>query len=197
MPRVKQVHTIDEFPHDLDNQEVQAQVARTFARYDGLTRRASGQYSGATTVPNSFAQIFQVPRFGELIVDLTDFVVNDLRWAQQMKLRELAILTLYERQRCDYGYRIHLRIAAAVGVTQQQIADLPLYRASDAFNDEERDVIEFTHAELDNHVSDELFQRLQSRYGEQQMVEMTIVVAFWALWGMVINTLQPDPDSAH
>jgi alkylhydroperoxidase family enzyme len=197
MPRVKQIATADDYPYDLGDEEVQAQVARAFARFDSMTRRAAGQYSGAATVPNSFAQIFNVPRFGELMVELTDFVVNDLPWAQRMKLRELALITLYERQRCDYAYRIHVAMATAAGVTEQQIADLPVYRTSDAFDEEERDVIEFTHAALDNHVSDELFERLQMRYGEQQAVEMTAVVAFWAFWGIIINTLQPELGTTH
>jgi alkylhydroperoxidase family enzyme len=197
MPRVKQIRTVDDYPHELTSDDERVQLARTFSRFGELAKTWGGAYTGTVTVPNSWAQIFHVPRFGELVLDLADLVLNDLPWAQNMKLRELAILTLYERQRCDYGYRAHLGPAVAAGITEEQIAELPVYRTSELFDDEERDVIQFTHAALDGHVSDELFQRLQSRYGEQQMVEMTAVVAFWSLWGIMINTLQPDYVAVH
>ena len=58
-------------------------------------------------------------------------------------------------------------------------------------------MIEFTHAALDNHVSDELFERLVARYGEQQTIEMAVVVGFWTFWGILINTLRPDYAPAH
>jgi alkylhydroperoxidase family enzyme len=197
MPRVKQIRTVDDYPHELGTDEQRAQLASAFERFETMAKRWAGPYAGATTVPNSWAQIFHVPRFGELVLELADFVLNDLPWAQRMKLRELAILTLYERQRCDYGYRAHLGPAIAAGITEEQIAELPVYRTSEAFDDEERDVIDFTNASFDGHVSDELFERLKARYGEQQMVEMTAVVAFWALWGIVITTLQPEYVPVH
>jgi alkylhydroperoxidase family enzyme len=196
-PRVTQVRTAGDYPHELDSDEARQQVDRMFTRFGEMTGKVTGQYAAVTAVPTSFAQIFNVPRFGELMVELTDYVVNELPWAKRLRLRELALLALYERQRCDYAYRVHLRAGAAAGITEEQIADMPLYRTSEAFDDEERDVIEFTHGVLENLVSDELFERLKARYGEQEVVEMTAVVSFWAFWGMMIGTLQPDYEPIH
>jgi len=182
----------DDYPHDLATDEQRNQLARTFSRYEAHAKTWVGGYAGTPTVLSSWAQTFNVPRFGEILLDYADLVINELPWARDMKLRELAILTIYARQRCDFGYRAHLGPAAAAGITGEQIAELPVYRTSDAFGEEERDVIEFTHAALDGYVSDELFEKLRARYGEQQMVEMTVAVSFWALWGVLINTFQPD-----
>jgi alkylhydroperoxidase family enzyme len=197
VPRVKQVRTADEYPYARDSPEIQAQIERTFTRFTETAKRWAGPYKGAVTVPNSWAQIFNLPKFGELMLDMTDFVLNDLQWGQRTKLRELVLLSLYERQRCDYGYRAHLAPAAAAGITELQISELPVYRTSGAFDEEERDVIEFANAAFDNHVSDELFKRLADRYGEQEVIEMAVVVGFWAFWGVLINTLQPDFAPVH
>jgi alkylhydroperoxidase family enzyme len=192
MPRVKQIRTLDDYPHDVTNDDARVQIEQCFDKFAALSQKWGGPYTGTINVPNSWAQLFHVPRFAELVLELADYVLNDMPWAQNLKLRELAILALYQRQRCDYGYRAHLGPAAAAGITEKQIAELPVYRTSNEFDSEERDVIEFTYSAVDGNVCDELFQRLEKRYGEQQTVEMTATVAFWALWGIVINTLQPE-----
>jgi len=192
MARVKQIRSAEDYPHELASPEAQEQLARVFTAYERFTRSWPALYGKGQEVTNSWAQLIHVPRFAELMLDLADFIVNEMPWAQRAKLRELAILTLYQRQRCDYGYRAHFGPASSAGITTEQIVELPAFRTSELFDDEEREVIEFTNAALDGEVSDELMSRLRARYGEQQTVELTVAVGFWALWGLLINVFQPD-----
>jgi AhpD family alkylhydroperoxidase len=197
MPRVKQIRSVEDYPHTLADAGEREQLGRVFERYRRYIKNsAPGLYGDDAddeiVITNSWSQMVHNPRFAELMLDLSDFVLNEMSWSRREKVRELAILAIYQRQRCDYGYRAHLGAGAASGVTSEQIAELPLFRTSDVFDDEERTVIEFTHAALDGHVSDELFDRAKALYGEQQMVELTAVVAYWAFWGILINALQPD-----
>jgi AhpD family alkylhydroperoxidase len=196
-PRVTQITTIDAYPHDVSTDERRAELENLFSKYTAFTGTWTGPYAEATTVANSWSQIFHVPPFAMATLDMTGYVLNEMPWSQRLKLRELALIALYQRQRCDYAYRAHLKPARDAGVTDEQIADLPVFRTSPHFDDEERDVVDFTYAAVDGQVSDELFRRLHDRYGEQGVVELTIIVAFWAMWGIIISTLRPDYGFAH
>lgn len=197
MPRIKQIHSVDEYPHELTNGE-REKLDQVFPRYEGFMRAATtgslyhAESDAPVLVTNSWSQMVHNPAFAVRMIDLCDVVLNELPWAQNIKMRELAIMTIYQRQRCDYGYRAHYNVALQNGITETQLAQLPLFRSSDLFDDEERTVIEFANAVLDGTVSDELFDRAKALYGEKAMLEFTAVVAYWAFWGMLINTLEPD-----
>jgi alkylhydroperoxidase family enzyme len=195
VPRIKQIYSPGDYPHDLTEGD-RAQLDRAFERYEQFMRNtAPGIYASAdkeVVVSNSWSQTMHHPGFALAMIDLCDVMLNGLPWAQRVKERELALITLYQRQRCDYAYRAHFRPAIGSGVTTEQIVALPEFRTSDLFTEEERTVIEFTHAVLDGQMTDELFARAEALYGEKETLEFTAVIAYWAFWGMLINTLQPD-----
>jgi 4-carboxymuconolactone decarboxylase len=196
-PRVTEITTPETYPHDLSTEEQRAQLAKAFSAWAGFTRSDTwpDDFDQAPTVlANGWRQIFHVPRAAELLVELTSYVANELPWAQNLKLRELALLTLFLDQKCAYGYRAHLPPAADVGVTAEQLAELPMFSMSDAFDAEERDVMEFTRAAIAGPISDELFERLKERYGEQGVVELTVTVGFWTMIAVLLNVLEPAYD---
>jgi alkylhydroperoxidase family enzyme len=194
-PRITQIHSIGEYPHTLGDDQ-RAQLQGVFERYQSFMKNTiPGIYASAgdhVPVSNSWSQMMHHPEFARAMIDLCDVVLNGLPWAQRVKVRELAIITVYQRQRCDYAYRAHYRPALAAGISEAQLLALPEFRTSDHFDDEERTVIEFTHAVLDGHVTDELFGRARALYGEKEMLEFTTVIAYWAFWGTLISALQPD-----
>jgi alkylhydroperoxidase family enzyme len=196
VPRVTQIRSKDDFPHELSDSDEKelTEIFPHFSRY--MANCLPGIYGDGDTpnvgISNSWSQMAHDPRLANLMIDLSDHVLNDMPWSKLVRQRELAILAIYQRQRCDYGYRAHLFAGAEADITPEMVADLPVYHTSSLFTEEERTVIEYTHAVIDGLVSDELFERAKGYYGERGMVELTMVVAYWAHWGMLINALQPD-----
>jgi AhpD family alkylhydroperoxidase len=76
----------------------------------------------------------------------------------------------------DYGEG-HL---PQLGLTPEQVRDVPSWRESDAFSGDERLVLEYAEeiSQTPVHVSDELFDRLRERFDEAAIVELTAAVAF-------------------
>ena len=65
------------------------------------------------------------------------------------------------------------------GVTEEQLRELPSFRDSDAFDEDERLVLEYAEGitRTPVEVSDELFERLRSRFDEEQILELTWAAA--------------------
>ena len=65
------------------------------------------------------------------------------------------------------------------GVTEDQLRELPNFRDSDAFSEEEKLVLEYAEAITRTPVDipDELFDRLRERFDEGQIVELTWAAA--------------------
>ena len=75
----------------------------------------------------------------------------------------------------DYGSWLSLK----GGVTEEQLRDLPRFRESDAFDDDEKLVLEYAEgiSKTPIDVPDELFDRLRDRFDEGQIVELTYAAA--------------------
>ena len=65
------------------------------------------------------------------------------------------------------------------GVTEEQLRDLPRFRESPAFNDDEKLVLAYAEgiSRTPIDVPDELFERLRARFDEGQIVELTYAAA--------------------
>ena len=75
----------------------------------------------------------------------------------------------------DFGSYLSLES----GVTEEQLRELPRFRESDAFDDEEKLVLEYAEgiSKTPAEISDELFERLRARFDEAQIVELTYAAA--------------------
>ena len=86
-------------------------------------------------------------------------------------------------------------MARGHGVPDRQLQELPLYRESDAFDEEERLVIDLavsmsrTPAEVD----DALFARLRERFDHSQLVELANVIAIENLRARFNQALGLEP----
>ena len=67
-----------------------------------------------------------------------------------------------------------------LGVTEEQLRDLPRYRESEAFSEEERLVIDLAveMSRVPVEVSPELMQELRRRFDDAQLVELTSDIAW-------------------
>lgn len=67
-----------------------------------------------------------------------------------------------------------------MGVTEEEMLELPRYRTSAAFSDRERAVLDLAvaMAQTPAEIPDELRQRLRNCFNEAQLVELTATVAW-------------------
>lgn len=67
-----------------------------------------------------------------------------------------------------------------MGVTEQQLLELPRYRTSSAFDDVERLVIDLAveMAKTPAEIPDNLIARLRARFDEPQLIELTATIAW-------------------
>jgi alkylhydroperoxidase family enzyme len=71
-------------------------------------------------------------------------------------------------------------VGRALGITEQQLADLPRFDTSSAFDELDRLVLRYAVAMTDTpvEVPDELFGALRARLDERQLVELTSAIAW-------------------
>jgi alkylhydroperoxidase family enzyme len=71
-------------------------------------------------------------------------------------------------------------VGRELGITEEQLRDLPRYRESEAFSEEERLVIdlavEMAHTPVE--VPPELVEKLRKRFDEAQLVELAAAIAW-------------------
>jgi AhpD family alkylhydroperoxidase len=80
---------------------------------------------------------------------------------------------------CEWCMDFGSWLARDGGVTEEQMRELPKFRESDAFNEEERMVLEYAEciSRTPVDVPDELFERLRDRFDEAQLIELTYAAA--------------------
>lgn len=91
-------------------------------------------------------------------------------------LAELKTSTIAE---CEYCMDLGSAAARAKGVSDDELLALPRHRESELFDDRDRLVIDYAVAMTRSpvEVTDELFAGLREYFDEQQMVELTHVIA--------------------
>lgn len=137
----------------------------------------------------NWASVANSPQLADTLLHSGDVMVTGLAWCKRTKLRELMYLALSHHLGYHSLFTYHYDLSQKVGVTAKQIAHLPYYRVSDAFDAEERFVVNFTEAVLDYRVTDELFDEGRALYGTSEMVEFTAVIGYTAYKVMTYRAL--------
>ena len=113
------------------------------------------------------------------------------------RLRELAILRLFELTRCTYGFAHHVRIGRDAGVSDEQIADLRGNIESERFSELDKLVLRYTDAVTS--LGDEapaLAEALRQHLSEQEVVELTFCIANWNLMAHLLAPLEIELEPA-
>jgi AhpD family alkylhydroperoxidase len=81
---------------------------------------------------------------------------------------------------CEFCLDIGSEIARDLGVREEQLRELPQYRTSDAFDDDERLVMELAEAltYVPAMVDDDLRARIETRFTPAQRTELAAVIAW-------------------
>jgi AhpD family alkylhydroperoxidase len=95
------------------------------------------------------------------------------------RLKELAVLKAAQLAGCEWCLDFGSAIVRAQGVSDDEMRALIDYRASDLLSDDDKLVLDYatgmSRTPVD--VPDELFERLRARFNEEQLVELTSVIA--------------------
>jgi alkylhydroperoxidase family enzyme len=107
------------------------------------------------------------------------------------RLRELAILRLFQITRSPYGFAHHVRIGREVGITDEQIAALDAHATSDLFSPLDKLVLRYTDAvtRLDD-ASPQIAAELRAQLSERAVVELTFCIANWNMMAHLLLPLE-------
>ena len=80
---------------------------------------------------------------------------------------------------CEWCMDFGSSLAKESGITEEQLRELPNFRDSDAFDEDEKLVLEYAEgiSRTPVAVPDEVFERLRRRFDEPQIVELTWAAA--------------------
>jgi AhpD family alkylhydroperoxidase len=98
-----------------------------------------GIHSKLGAVVNFFRTLGHAPAILQTTVDWDRAIRTDL----DPKLRELAYLKTSLLNRCEYCLHYHKAAGSKAGLTPEQIADLPRYEQSAAYDDLQKAVLRF------------------------------------------------------
>jgi len=152
--------------------------------FDNLSRE-TGQ------VGNLFRVLAHSPRLLHQFMRLG----NDLRHKTRIepRFRELAILTVGRLTATPYEYVHHIAIARGAGVSEEQIAGLPVWERHPAFSEQERAVIRYAEeATLNIRVSNVVFDAVHGFLDDEQLVELALNVAFYNLAVRFLEPMQVE-----
>ncbi len=112
------------------------------------------------------------------------------------RTRELAVLRVAILNDVDYILRAHgSAYALQEGLTPEQVAALPDWKASTLFNEKERALLAYTDAMTrDIEVSEEVFVRLRAHFSERQTVELSMLFGAYNMHTRVLKALKIDPE---
>jgi 4-carboxymuconolactone decarboxylase len=110
------------------------------------------------------------------------------------RLRELAIVRIASVMHYAYALKQHVpRIAAAEGVTEAECRALKDWRATDRFDERERAMLAYIDALLqDPGVPDGIFHDLRRHFGDQEVVEITVLAGAYLMHHRVFTALAVD-----
>ena len=145
------------------------------------------QQAGAPGV-NLYRALAHAPRLLEAWIDFA--------WALRehcdtpRRLRELIILRTAQSMLSQYEWNQHRLMAAEASVDEHQVAELPMWRTSPAFNDAERAALALTDALVEGRVSDEVNAAVDEHFGPQARVELTLTAAFYCAVPRLLDALR-------
>jgi AhpD family alkylhydroperoxidase len=113
------------------------------------------------------------------------------------RLRELAILRLFQLTHCAYGYAHHVRIGREAGISDKEIAAIESYAVDGRFSPVEKLALQYTDAvtRLDD-TAPALAAALRAHLSERELVELTFCIANWNLMAHLLLPLEVELEPA-
>jgi alkylhydroperoxidase family enzyme len=112
------------------------------------------------------------------------------------RYRELAILRACHNQGGEYEVLQHVSMAQAAGLSKEQVAAVPQWKASALFDARERALLAFVDA-LPNPkgVDSATFEEMARHFTTTEMLELTITATFYTAAAMMTNAFDLQSES--
>jgi AhpD family alkylhydroperoxidase len=172
-----------------------AALARGFGQ--GAVDRFTGPGSEDVPVPNAVGTLLRHPALAGPFLAYNSVLLRTP--ALDARQRELMILRVAARTDCVYEWAQHLRIAAGLGVTEDEIAAIGHGPDAGEWGALDANLLRATDELIDDHVvSDATWSRLADHLDEHQLMELVFVIGTYTALAMAFNSfgLQLDDDLA-
>ena len=112
------------------------------------------------------------------------------------KLRELAQTRAGFLRESQFVFSQHCKAARLVGLSEEQILEIPTWSTSDAFSRQERSVLAYVDeiVNANGRVQDVTFKRLSEHLGEKEILELTYVTALYEIHAIMARALRLEYD---
>jgi 4-carboxymuconolactone decarboxylase len=111
------------------------------------------------------------------------------------QMRELAILRIAHRRKCEYEWTHHAFIGKAEGLTDERIAS---GASGDASNDLDQLILNAVdELDGDSEISDGTWAALSEHLTERQRMDLVFTIGGYGLMAMAYNTFGIAPESGH
>jgi 4-carboxymuconolactone decarboxylase len=184
----------------LDEATATGEIKQYFADLRAWLKPLPGPRAGHKLIPQCWRAWGHSPKLARWLFEGGHFALTECKWGlEHLKLRQLAIVTVARRLRCDYAVVGHWPLCEKAGLSRAQydalVTDLDSAKSSAWFDEEQRLVIAYAD-ELASHANAgrDLFKQIVSRYGERGAVELTGICGFYAMQAINLNALEIEDD---
>ena len=115
------------------------------------------------------------------------------------KIRELGIMRAGYTQGSQFVFSQHCKAARRFGISEEQIAAIPHWEVSDAFDAKERAVLAWADALIlqGGRASDALFDALHSHLSDEDILELTYHIMGYNLHAVCCKALRLEYDDVQ
>ena len=111
---------------------------------------------------------------------------------------ELVVLTTARELDCKREWAVHVPQARRQNIREEVIQAIGHRQMPTGLTDEEMTLITFTQELLKNHrVPQDIFDKVQTRFGDVAMMELTALIGHYSLLATVMNAydVEPNPEA--
>jgi len=113
------------------------------------------------------------------------------------RLRELAILRVFQKTRGEYGFAHHVRIGKQAGLTDDETSQLSGFDTSDLFSALDREAIRYVDAVTDlDDGAPALASNLARSLSEREVMELTMCIGHWNMLARFMQSLEVPLDES-
>ena len=164
------------------------------AQYDADQKKAAADFEVARKTPvfGPFEPLMHSPEVMSLARSMGDY----LRYKSSIgnTLSELVIITTARSWSQDYEWSVHAPIALKAGIRKELVDAIADGRRPAGMSADEEMTYDFTSELLRNkRVSDPTYRKVQARFGDKGVVDMTGIVGYYTFLAMELNVAQYHP----
>ena len=171
-------------PRSLTKKQVPADLHKI---YDKIQKDLGSMF-------NVFSVVARFPAGLKTLIPFYEAVMQ--KGKIEAKYKELAYLKTSSINDCRYWTQAHTASAKQAGVSDKQIQEHRFYRRSDAFDEKEKITIRFADIVTRgaSAVDADILKYIGKYYSEDEIVELTMVIALANLVNRINETLKIEPD---